>query len=49
MSRFLLRARAEETLDFDDDEEGGEGGSNCPSCEDCKTLELSRAIFKEFF
>ncbi|KAK0450917.1 SNF2 family DNA-dependent ATPase [Armillaria borealis] len=41
---FLLRARAEETLDFDDDEEGGEGGSSCPSCEDYLTNETGRIL-----
>ncbi|KAK0228592.1 SNF2 family DNA-dependent ATPase [Armillaria fumosa] len=41
---FLLRARAEETLDFDDDEEGGEGGLSCPSCEDYLTNETGRIL-----
>ncbi|PBK96912.1 hypothetical protein ARMGADRAFT_989149 [Armillaria gallica] len=41
---FLLRARAEETLDFDDDEEGGGGGSSCPSCEDYLTNETGRIL-----
>ncbi|KAG7452506.1 uncharacterized protein BT62DRAFT_879840 [Guyanagaster necrorhizus] len=41
---FLLRARAAETFDFDDDEEGGEGGGSCPACEDYLTNETGRIL-----
>ncbi|KAK0459781.1 SNF2 family DNA-dependent ATPase [Desarmillaria tabescens] len=40
---FLLRARAAETLDFDDDEEGEEG-SSCPACGDYLTNETGRIL-----
>ncbi|KAK0210806.1 SNF2 family DNA-dependent ATPase [Desarmillaria ectypa] len=39
---FLLRARAAESLDFDDDGEDEEGGSSCPVCEDYLTHETGR-------
>lgn len=41
---FLLRARGEETLDFDDDEEGGGRESSCSSCEDYLTNETGRIL-----